>query len=786
MKRLLLIAFFQFLVVMAWADHLVGGELFYVYKGISANNGSVYKVTLRFFRNMASNVPSIENEPVYIGIYQNNNLLKTITLPFEKVDTIRSKTFPACINNSLQTIYEVGYFSEDVELPQINGDYTLAWIRCCRTNAVANMNLNNGGITLTTVIPGTNLVGLRPNNSAVFQLRDTILLCNGQYFNLESAAIDADNDSLTYRFEPALNGASDYDPTPRPNNTIAYAPLSYKGPQFSAAEPMGADVKLDAATGRIKGTAPVAGTYLVTVRVFEWRNNQIINEHSKDILIKVRNCSYSVAQLKPEYIYCDSSVLFANELQGSSTDSWFWDFGVDGTASDTSNLPTPRYNYQNPGTYNVTLVINKDKPCPATASTKVTVYPELKSGFTFKDSCVQTGVQFTDTSHHAIGTINKWFWDFGEPVSPNNTSQLQNPIHSFNTSGLKTIRLITGTDKGCTDTAYGSLNVLPRPDLKLLQHSISLCKGDSVQLRCEVGGPVLWTPNRDISNVQSVKPLVFPSFTTTYLVTVDDSKCNNKDSVTIIILPRDAVQVRSVLPICKGDTLNLAAITNASIFQWIPVSYMQNNNSLTPAIFPSQNIMYRVIANPGPCQTEDSIVVTVLDRPIVSAGGDMFIKEGETVQLKALGADFYRWLPEEGLSNIATPNPFVSLPFGVDSMTYIVNGMFRNGCSNNDTVIVHVNVNTLIDAPAAFTPNGDGKNEIFRPIVKGAYQLVDFSVFNRWGQLVFRTKEAAKGWNGKTHGSDTTIMDAYVWMVQARNKNTGELVYKKGTVTLIK
>src|SRR5687768_13578000 len=145
MKRLLLIVLLQFLFLYTWANHLVGGELFYSYKGVNANNQAVYKVTLRFCRNMEANVTSINFEQVYIGIYQGNtNLIKTITLPFESVDTIRSIYSTPCVDNNLKPVYEVGYFSAELTLPVISTDYTLAWVRCCRTNNVHNMNLDNG------------------------------------------------------------------------------------------------------------------------------------------------------------------------------------------------------------------------------------------------------------------------------------------------------------------------------------------------------------------------------------------------------------------------------------------------------------------------------------------------------------------------------------------------------------------------------------------------------------------------------------------------------------------
>lgn len=764
----------------------MGGELFYTYKGVNANNQAVYKVTLRFFRNMQANVPAINFEPVYIGIYQGNtNLVKNITLPFEKVDTIRSTNSTPCIDNSLRSVYEVGYFSAEVALPIVSTEYTLAWIRCCRTNNVQNMNLNDGGITLSAVIPGTDLVGNQPNNSAVFSLRDTILLCKNQYFNLDFSATDADGDRLTYKFYPAIHGASINDPTPDPKSTLTYSPLNYKEPQFTAEQPMGPGVKLDAVSGQISGTAPATGTYLVTVRVYEWRNNQIINQHSKDILIKTKDCAYSTAILKPEYIYCDSTFTFANEFAGNSTDTWFWDFGVTGLTNDTSVLSTPQYNYKAPGVYDVTLIINKHTPCAVSATTKLKVYPGLLSGFTIKDSCVGS-VQFTDTSSYSSGLINQWFWDFGDPSSSSNISSVKNPIHRYNTSGIKKIRLITGTDKGCVDTSYHELNVLPLPDLTLSNHAVTICKGDTVQLQSTSSGPFTWSPDANIKDKLSGKPTVYPVATTTYYVTVNDLNCSNKDSVIVTVLPREEAHIlNTITQLCAGDTLVLQGTTKASVFEWTPKTNMINDNSPAPSVYPSQTTQYKLIAYPGVCQVADSITITVIEKPTIDAGNDVTINEGQRMQIRASGADNYLWTPALGLNSATVPDPYVSIPMGIDSVIYKVTGWLNNGCYSSDTVSVHVNVTTFVDAPTAFTPNGDGKNDVFRPIVKGAYRLAEFMVYDRWGAIVFKTKEAGKGWDGKakTAMKETGV---YVWVVKAINKRTGEHVSKKGTVVLIR
>jgi gliding motility-associated-like protein len=86
--------------------------------------------------------------------------------------------------------------------------------------------------------------------------------------------------------------------------------------------------------------------------------------------------------------------------------------------------------------------------------------------------------------------------------------------------------------------------------------------------------------------------------------------------------------------------------------------------------------------------------------------------------------------------------------------------------------------------PNAFTPNGDGKNDIFKPTYIGITSLKYFRVFNRNGQLVFETNQQVKGWDGNIHG-DPSPEGTYVWEVSGEDY-LGKSESKNGTVILIK
>ncbi|MBL0359343.1 MAG: gliding motility-associated C-terminal domain-containing protein [Chitinophagaceae bacterium] len=86
--------------------------------------------------------------------------------------------------------------------------------------------------------------------------------------------------------------------------------------------------------------------------------------------------------------------------------------------------------------------------------------------------------------------------------------------------------------------------------------------------------------------------------------------------------------------------------------------------------------------------------------------------------------------------------------------------------------------------PNAFTPNGDGINDIFRPILVGINSTDYFRIYNRYGQAIFETSRFMEGWDGTFKGLNQPA-GAYVWMLKGKGKN-GRAVEMKGSVILVR
>jgi len=180
----------------------------------------------------------------------------------------------------------------------------------------------------------------------------------------------------------------------------------------------------------------------------------------------------------------------------------------------------------------------------------------------------------------------------------------------------------------------------------------------------------------------------------------------------------------------------------------------------------------------------DTITKRIYVEPFVPfAGNDTIIVKGERIRFNAIGGDEYTWTPADGLVFPGSANPVGYYPdTGVYS--YAVHIKTNTGCEGDDSINVLVVDNPYLYVPSGFTPNGDGRNDILRPIGVGYNQIRFFRVFNRWGELVYETNVFREGWDGIYKGQPAEI-GTYFWVLQIVNRfGTEEMI--KGDATLLR
>ncbi len=219
--------------------------------------------------------------------------------------------------------------------------------------------------------------------------------------------------------------------------------------------------------------------------------------------------------------------------------------------------------------------------------------------------------------------------------------------------------------------------------------------------------------------------------------------------------------------ICAGDVIEVSVpVSN--------VSYSWSDGSVTPQIQINQSGLYWLEVDQQGCTERDSINVDFKPLPSVDLGRDTALCAGEQLVLDATAANAtYQWN-----TGAVTPNITVT-----NSGTYNVT-VTVSGCSASDTVIVEPGSCKLY-MPTAFTPNGDGLNDGFGMINTGSISNYKLEVYNRWGEVVFRTINKQERWDGQFKGKPATP-GSYIWILTYTKNNEPLPVTARGSVQLIR
>jgi gliding motility-associated-like protein len=264
---------------------------------------------------------------------------------------------------------------------------------------------------------------------------------------------------------------------------------------------------------------------------------------------------------------------------------------------------------------------------------------------------------------------------------------------------------------------------------------------------------------------------------------------------TVYVNPLPVANAGPDAVVCFSTAIRLHG-SGGDIYQWSPAKYLSNAAIANPVATIPFAGTYKYVLNVNSvygCKSvkSDTVSLTVLPPVKVFAGNDTLITTNQPLQLNAVdvnnsGFINYTWSPSFGLSNAAIKNPMASYnnQLGNNGQTYIVTARTVNGCEAKDNITVKVFVAAEIYVPNAFTPNGDGTNDILKPILVGIKELKYFAVFNRYGQLVYKTTLHGQGWNGMVKG-EMQNTGGFAWMAEAIDYK-GNTITRKGMAVLIK
>jgi gliding motility-associated-like protein len=318
----------------------------------------------------------------------------------------------------------------------------------------------------------------------------------------------------------------------------------------------------------------------------------------------------------------------------------------------------------------------------------------------------------------------------------------------------------------------------------------AVCEGVVITLNAASNGTSFsWTPTVGLRNANALNPQASPAATTTYTLTASEGSCLASDAVTIEVKPAPVADAGRDSSICYGLNVQLQG-AGGTTYNWTPADFLSNTKIADPEVIkPARSITYHLVVTDiaGCSSIQDAAVnVRVIPPPQISAGNDTSSAFNQPIQLTITGMgnnNFiqFNWTPATGLNNPAIPNP-VATPSG--DIVYTVTATDPDGCESTASIHIKLFAGPSIYVPNAFTPNGDGKNDVIRSIPIGIRSFKYFAVYNRWGQRVFYSNDPGKGWDGTLNGMPQPG-DGYVWTVEGTDNN-GKIIRRQGSFLLIR
>jgi gliding motility-associated-like protein len=515
------------------------------------------------------------------------------------------------------------------------------------------------------------------------------------------------------------------------------------------------------------------------------------------------------ADLGADFSFSDSSncfgdtFKFVNMTPGPNIDSSFWDFG-DGSpvllVTGGNSLINVSHVYTVAGAHNVRMICT-NSACRDTATYTINVkFGTQTPNFTYDVhlGCDGDSVFFQNLTTISTGVVGSSAWSLGDNSTKllSGTNALDGFFHVYTAASTYNVTLIN-TSGFCIDTVTLPVTINHNPIVAAFTPDRdSICRGtlvnfnnfstgDGITCNWNFGDnlqSITYSPTHIYGNVNQV---------TTVLTVTDSVGCVKTASHDFTVLH---ISVHAPFPdtvVCLKDSMLLVPqLESQSYFSnfsyaWTPVDNIGRSDTFTAKFFSTLDSTYKIkitvtAAAPFGCITDDSFYIHARAPITITTCEDQDIEFGKSVRLHAHGAYYYFWQPVNFLDNPNMRDPVAS-PEATTKFTVI--GYSEGGCTDSAHVNVHVRYPSHYVC-SAFSPNGDGKNDKFRIINMHFQKLLEFRVFNRWGEEVFNTLDPSDGWDGTWNGQPCDIGN-YHYMVKIVSPD-GELITDIGDITLVR
>jgi gliding motility-associated-like protein len=471
--------------------------------------------------------------------------------------------------------------------------------------------------------------------------------------------------------------------------------------------------------------------------------------------------------------------------------SRIWNFHNGSPVVGNQSVSSP---YQTPGNDSVSLTVTTTFGCASTIQKLYTILSP-KAQFTESDSLICKGTRVTfqikDTSQ-----IFTYHWSFGDGFDTIGKSPISHDFNFHPAGGVAVVTLAYwSADSTCKRVFQKQITIhqviadfLRNKELAALDSIHCLGSTDTFKNISTNATSFNWhfgDGGTSVLNKPSHKYLQAG----TYTVSLDI-----KDAVTGCLDTLNKKMVVNPLPhalatgkdTCLGIPSQLTSSGGLS-YLWNPGTALSSTTIPNPVATPTVTTMYTVtVTDVNGCQDDTTALVLVI-QPIPTVIFDTAVVIGQSVHLNfnvsPVSNYTFIWSPTDSLSCKTCSNPNAD---PLVNTTYTLTVSDKKGCfTSTSTYEVDILPEASLDVPTAFTPNGDGENDIVFAKGWGIKRLLEFNIYNRWGELVFRSEDINVGWDGYYKGVLQNV-ETYAWTARAETYLNGKLIQKKGFVKLLR
>lgn len=513
-------------------------------------------------------------------------------------------------------------------------------------------------------------------------------------------------------------------------------------------------------------TVTAYGTY-----IFRWTETFGVCKSSGDITINFYKPP--VANAGSGGNECDLDFAL-QAITGSADGTGTWTItSGSGTATfaPDANSPAATVTVSEYGTKVFTWTV-KNGPCSSSSSVTVNFYrqPVANAG-TGGNNC---GLEFYLSAVPSIGT-GTWTRVSGPGTatfSPNNHDPAAKvTVKAYGTYVFRWTE-INGPCSGSASITVGffeqaSANAGNGGDECDLNFVLNAVPGYGTGTWSKVSGPgnVRFAPNEHQYNaIVTVTQTGSYDFAWTEIT----NSCSSTDIIRVVFHGPPAVNAGQDAAICTGDSIGLQA-AGSGTFLWSPINVLNNPAVSDPMAAPDVTTVFTVtLTDQWNCKNSDQVTVEVREKPVANAGTDQYLDFIFETTLESATLKSYEtgeWEILAGTGTFADKNStrttVTNLSLGDNKIMWTV---ANDVCAaSSDTVLVKIK-NLVI--PTLITPNLDGVNDFF--VISGLESLgkARFSVFNRWGAIVYSNDNYQNDWDGKDYNGNPLQEDTYYYILK--------------------